>query len=176
MLEAWQIVLIVIGSVFILFILIQVTGLGFFFSFKSMLSKHITALNVVLQTKYDNINKLLSIMGKYDEEIVNKYQKELDEIDIKHLGHPHTKEGEQVRNKLSLLKEELLSILDRNEIFLRHEEINLAKAHILELDKVYYFQIMTYNADVIGYNYWIRFLPNRFIFKLFKVKEKEVIA
>lgn len=174
--ETYQIILIVFASVVAAYLLIILTAFMFFLSFKSMLRKHILALNVVLQTKYDNINKLVQIMYQYDANLLQKYQNELLKIDIIHLAKPHTKEGEMVRNALTMLKDELLLLTDSNEVFQKHEEISLAKQHILELDKVYYFQIMTYNADVIGYNYWIHFLPSRWVFNLFKIKPKEVIS
>lgn len=175
-LQAWQIVLIVLGSIVAAYLLIVIIDISFLLSFRTMLSKHITAFEIVLRTKYDNLKKLLRIMVQYDAKAVEKYIVEIDKIDMDHLAKPHTAEGEKVRNALSYIKEEAMSLLNNNEVFAKHEEIILSKQHILELDKSYYFQIMNYNADIIGYNYWLNFLPTRYIYKILKIKPKDIIA
>ena len=50
------------------------------------------------------------------------------------------------------------------------------KNNVNELDVQYRNNVIMYNADVLGYNYWIRFLPCRFIFQMFKIKKKEIIS
>ena len=42
------------------------------------------------------------------------------------------------------------------------------KNNIIESDSIYRNNVTMYNADVLGYNYWIRFFPCKFIFKLFR--------
>ena len=51
-----------------------------------------------------------------------------------------------------------------------------AKNNVLESDAIYRNNVTMYNADVLGYNYWIRFFPCAFVFKLFRVKKKEIIS
>lgn len=154
----------------------MVTGLLFAMSFHSLLRKHTKAFNVVIRTKYDNLDKLIQIIIANDATLGNKFNTKLKEIGIDELGDPSNQNSIKIRNDLVQLKDSLLIELSKNEILMKHEQILLLVKHIQELDQVYYIQIATYNADIIGYNYWVKFLPTRYIFKLFKIGTKEIIS
>ena len=175
-LEVWQIILIVLGVLLAIYLIIVLTDLMFVLSFHSLLRKHRVALNVLLQTKYDNIKVLSDLLKKYDSNYDPKYQEILDSIDIKHLSDLHTKESAKVRLQLVYLRDELMYIADKDENFGKNEEFKRAKQHIADLDQIYYAQVATYNADIIGYNYWIRFIPTRYIFNILKIKKKDLIS
>lgn len=175
-LDAWGITWIVIASILAAYLLLVLVDVMFVLSFRALLRKHIVALNVLLQTKYDNLKTLLNVISKYDDNLDPRYLETLNGIDIKHLAKPHTKEGGEARRQLSFLRDELIYEAARNESLKKHEEFLRAKQHIDDLDQIYYVQISTYNADVIGYNYWIRFVPTRYIYKLLRIKKKEIIS
>ncbi len=175
-LEVWQIVLIVIGSLLAVYLIIVLIDLMFVLSFHSLLRKHRVALNVLLQTKYDNIKVLNDLLKKYDSNYDPKYEEILNSIDINHLNNLQSKESAKVRLQLVYLRDELMYLANKNETFNKNEEFKKAKQHIADLDQIYYAQVATANADIIGYNYWIRFIPTRYIFNLLKIKKKDLIS
>ncbi len=174
--DVGYIVLIVFGSIIGAYLLLVFIDVMFVISFHSLLKKHIIALNIFLQTKYDCLASLVHLLAKYQKNLDVKYFQVIEDIDIKHISKPHTKEGESVRRRLAQLQSDLLYLVNSDPRLDKHEEFIRAKEHIQELDQIYYVQITTYNADVIGYNYWIRFVPTRFIYTLLKIKKKDIIV
>ena len=75
-----------------------------------------------------------------------------------------------------MLRDELVYLAEQNERLSKHGEIRQAKNNITEMDANYRNLIAMYNADAIGYNYWISFIPTRYIYKLLKVQSKQIIS
>ncbi len=174
--EGYQIALLVIGiivSVYLIFVLIDFI---FFVSFKVNLKKHTHAIAVFLQSKYDNIHKLLELVNKYAIPVNTEYVNKYTQIDTKCFSSPDTPSCIAARATLNQLKNEIVVIVRGDEILNKHNEIKQALSSIEEMDTNYRMLVATYNADVIGYNYWIHFLPTRYIYKLAKVNDKQIIA
>ena len=60
--------------------------------------------------------------------------------------------------------------------FRNNNEIETLISNINENDECYRSRIVNYNSNVQGFNYWIKFLPSRFIFKIAKIKEKSPLS
>ena len=54
-------------------------------------------------------------------------------------------------------------------------EFELISGNVEEAEKLYRQHVVLYNADVLGYNFWISFFPTRFIYKILKFKTKDII-
>ena len=174
--EPWQITLLVIGIIFLGYVLLFITNIGFVHFFKSTLRKHNKALAVILNTKYDNLSKLINITKKlgetFDEDLLNKFYS----LEPKDFAKQYTEKCKDARDILSLLKNQIIYLSSTNPSLEKHNEFQLLKDNVIELDVVYRVNIAMYNADVLGYNYWIRFLPFRYVFLLLKFKEKDLIS
>lgn len=174
-LTSLDIFLIVVASILGVELILCLVGLLFVLAFKSILKKHTKALKVVLYTKYDVTNKLIKLFIdakiNLDENLLNAFNK----IKLEDFDKIDSTECLESRKSLSFLRDELLYIGSSNELIRKDNRFIEGKNSILELDKVYRNSIAMYNADVLGYNYWIMFLPYRFIYKLFKIKKKEII-
>ncbi len=165
-------IIVIIG----LFIFVSIIGYIFFGVFSHILKKHNDALALVLKAKYDNIEKLLTILIDNDVSDVDKYLNKLHEIQFIDMQRQDSKQCQIVRETLSSLRDEAMFLLESNPSVNKNEIVKTAKKNILDIDIIYRNHIAMYNADVLGYNYWIKFLPNRLIFKMFKVREKELIS
>ena len=166
-------VLIAIAAIWTLFL---ITDLIFVMFFKTVLKKHAKGMTVILNAKYENTKKLYEIFKNYKVPVDRKLIDTLEKIDPKTFGDQSTKECELARTALSYLRDEASFISNKNRELLEKPDFMIAKNNVLELDTQYRSNVAMYNADVLGYNYWISFLPCRFIFKMFKVKKKELIA
>ena len=151
-------------------------NLLFIFFFKTILNKHSKAMTVILNAKYENTKKLFEIMQKYDVEVEDKILDALKSVDVKTFKNHDDKDSEESRAVLAYLRDEANFISNRNKQLSDKADFQLAKSNVLELDAQYRNNVVMYNADVLGYNYWISFLPCRFIYKIFKVKKRKIIG
>ena len=132
-------------------------------------------MTVTLNAKFDNIKKLFEIMIKHDVEVDKKLIDTLNSINIMDFKIPDSEACKIARDKLTFLREEAMNIARKQIKLEKNNEFVTAKNNVLEMDSVYRNIVACYNADVLGYNYWIKFLPNRWIFKLIKLKTKNLI-
>lgn len=175
-LEWYESLLIAVGSFFGLWLFISLIGLIFFGVFSHILKKHNRALTVVLKTKYDNIEKLFLVLKDSDIEVDDSYLTRLYSIQVSDFEKQDSVTCAKARETLSMLRDEAMFLSERKENVSKNEIVKLAKKNILDIDIIYRNHIAMYNADVLGYNYWIKFLPNRLLFKVFRVKEKNLIS
>lgn len=174
-LEVYQIILLVLLGILGVYFLIVICDLIFVFSFKNILKKHDKSLSIVLAVKYENIKKLFEIMNNLNVKIDQNVLDDLYSIDVSLFENQASETCKFAREKLSKLRDIAMFIASNNATLIKHNEFIVAKQNVLENDEVYRVKLAMYNADVLGYNYWIKFLPTRFIFKILKVKEKDLI-
>ena len=171
-----QVTLIVVGAMLGLWIALLIVNLIFVGSFSTIFKRHKKALPVILITKHDNLKNVINILNQSGVDLDNRYIALLNDINENDFVEPGSAQFEKSKNTLSYLKDELFFIADQHPELNGDSEFKEAKQNIIESDTLYRNTVMMYNADVLGYNYWIRFLPCRFIFKLFRVKKKQIIS
>ena len=176
MLEGYQIFLIVFGSIVGFYLLIVIMDVIFLFAFRNILNTHSKSLEVFLHLKYDNIKKLIDIVQKEEGAIDSKILESFSSIDPACFSNQEDPECLRARGVLSSLRIDLVCLIDKDEKLAKSKNVLDAKKAIVEMDSNYRTLIAMYNADVLGYNYWLRFLPTRFIYKLLKKETKQIIA
>ena len=174
--QALNITLTVIIAIIALWFLFLIVDLLFVLFFSTVLKKHAKAMTVILNAKFENTKKLYDLFITYNIPVEAKLLETLNSINPADFNRQDTKEGTEARTMLSYLRDEANFISNKNKILLEKADFVIAKNNVLELDTQYRSNIAMYNADVLGYNYWITFLPCRFVFKIFKVKKKDIIA
>ena len=170
------IVLIVVGSILGLWLLTLIVNLIFVSSFSSYFKKHKKAIPVILYTKCDSLKAIISILNQSGIDVDNRYVALVNDISFEDFVEPGSTQFEKSKNTLTYLKEELFSLASTHPELEGDEEFMQAKRNIADSDTLYRNTVMMYNADVLGYNYWIGFLPCFFVFKIFKVKKKTPIS
>ena len=173
--QTWNIVLSVIVWIAVVYIGVLIVNFVFIGFFKRTLKIHSKSMTVTLNAKFDNIKKLFDIMIKHDVETNPKLIEILNSIDVMDFKIPDSEACKIAREKLTFLREEAMNIARKQIKLEKNNEFVLAKNNVLEMDGVYRNIVACYNADVLGYNYWIKFLPNRWIFKIFRFKAKNLI-
>ena len=170
------ITLIVIAGIIGLWFLLLVVNLIFVFSYLAIFRKHKNAIAVILFTKYENIGKLIAIIKQSNIEIDGKLEANYKEIPQNAFENPESEVYIKAKDTLSYLKDEIVFLVNQHPELLENPEFVQARNNVNDADLIYRSNVVMYNADVLGYNYWIRFLPCRFIFKLFRYKKKEIIS
>ena len=174
--EALKITLIVVGSIIAVWLLLLIVDLIFVGSYLAIFKKHKKAMVVILFTKLENMKKIFSIMKQSGVDIDAKLVASLNEVKEEDFQEPASEACEKSKKSLSYLKDEIMFIANQNLDLNENSEFVTAKNNILESDTLFRTNVMMYNADVLGYNYWIRFFPCSFIFKMFRVKKLETIS
>ena len=174
--DALRITLIVVGSILGTWILLLIVNLIFVGSYLTIFKKHKKAIVVILYTKLENMRKIFSILHQSGIDIDNRLGALLADVHEEDFNEPGSKAYDKSNNALSYLKDEVMFIVNQHPDLNGDPEFILAKSNVQEADNIYRNNVTMYNADVLGYNYWIRFFPCAFVFKLFKVKKKEIIS
>ena len=159
----------------IIYLLIIIVSISFVWSFRSIMSHHNHDITVILTNRRDNYIKLADLINKSGVKLDKKQVEVLNSFDLKRIETQDGEDAKLAREELTSLGEYLVMTATANEVSLNNEEYQNVMANINELDKVYRQHLMMYNADVLGYNFWINFFPTRFIFKILRFKKKDNI-
>ena len=174
--EALRITLIVLGSILAAWLLLLILDLIFVGSYLTIFKKHRKAMVVILYTKLENMKKLFALVKQSGINIDNRLVAILNDIDERDFEDPSSQACNKSNASLSYLKDEIMFVVNQHPDLTNNPEFVQVKSNIIESDSIYRNNVTMYNADVLGYNYWIRFFPCKFIFKLFRVKKKEIIS
>ena len=173
----WLIItLIVIAGIIGLWLILLAINLIFVGSFSTIFKHHKKAIVVILYTKLENMKKLLSVLNQSGVKCDSKISNTLSSINSSDFNEPGSEQFIKSKNALSYVKDEIMFVTNENQELNQDPEFITYKNNVNDADTQYRNNVIMYNADVLGYNYWIRFLPCRFIFKMFKVKRKEIIS
>lgn len=174
--EALRISLIVVGAIIGTWLLLLIVNLIFVGSYLTIFKKHKKAMVVILYTKLENMKRLFAIINQSGINIDNRLVALLNDIHEQDFEDPASQACDKSKNTLSYLKDEIMFIANQNPELANDLDFIQAKNNVLDSDAIYRNNVTMYNADVLGYNYWIRFFPCAFVFKMFKVKKKEIIS
>ena len=166
-------VAIFIGAIYLLFVIIDVI---FVVSFSSILSRHDHDLCLILTNKKDNLDNLVILLNKHGAKLDKKMVEALASFDLKAIEHQEASEAKTARELLtSICDYLLLTARDDNKIS-NDAEFLLIASNLDEPEKVYRQHVVLYNADVLGYNFWIKFTPTCYIYKILKRQPKNIIS
>lgn len=175
-LPEWAIALIIVGAVIGSWFLLLITDVIFVLTFRTILKKHVSALTVILNTKYINLTKIFQKAKDNGIELSDRLKEILSKMDEIGFTKHDSKLGEEMRAYLSYLGEEAKHIILRNKSLLDDPEMEIIQTNLKDIEIQLRSAIAMYNADVLGFNYWINFLPTRIVYKLLKIKKKELIS
>ena len=162
-----------IAALYLLFVIVDVV---FVVSFSSILANHDHDLFVILTNKKDNLSNCLVLLNKHKVKVDKKVADSLNNFDIQLIEHQDGEEARKARELLTLLSEQIMSVARDNPKVTEDEEFTLIETNVNELESVYRHHVVLYNADVLGYNFWISFFPTRYIYKILKRKHKNIIS
>lgn len=118
---------------------------------------------------------LMELLNKSGVKLDKKKVDSLVNFDLRRIETHDGEEAKAAREELTSLNEYFLSICGQNDLNDEDGEIQRVLSNINELETVYRHHLMMYNADVLGYNFWISFYPTRYIYRILKFKPKENI-
>ena len=159
----------------IAYALVLIVGIAFVCSFVSIMSHHNHDLTVILTTKRDELIKLEELLVADDVPLDQEKVAVLEDFDLKRIENQDGEVAKNARDELTSLYEYFLGVVNNKNGLLDNDDYQLVLSNLTELENVYRHHLMMYNADVLGYNFWINFFPTRFIFKILRFKKKDNI-
>jgi len=138
--------------------------------------KSLEAIDVLIVQKYDMLRLISKLFVKYDitvpPEFVLNVRPKFEET----LADISPEERAIVKAFLTQTAQALFYYGEVNPQLAQHPDYIAVKERYAEIDRQYRQSVTLYNADVIGYNYWIRFGWFRWVSKWRKLTNKEVIS
>lgn len=159
----------------ILYALIVIVSVSFAWSFASIMSHHSHDITVILTNKRDNLIKLAELLMSSGVKVDKKINESIHNFDLKRIEKQDGEDAKKAREELTSYTEYFLSLDIVDKSVSNSEDYIKIIENINELENVYRHHLMMYNADVLGYNFWIKFLPTRYIFKILRFKPKDNI-
>ena len=158
-----------------LYAIFLVIDIIFVVSFRSILSHHDHDLFLILTNKKDNLDKLAALINKHNIKVDKKQADALANFDLNIIEHQDGEEAKNARELLTSISEYFLYVARDNDKVTNDPEFELISGNVDESEKLYRQHVVLYNADVLGYNFWISFFPTRFIYRILKFKAKDII-
>ena len=171
----WSIVINVIIGLAIFYLLIIIVDVGFVVSFRSIMKKHDHDISVILTNKKDNLTKLIPLLSEHGVKMDKKNVDNFTNFDLARINNQDNQQAKQARDELTLLSDYFLALCYEHSAVNESADFLFIDRTLKDIDRVYRQHILMYNADVLGYNYWINFFLTRYIYKIFRIKEKEII-
>ncbi len=171
----WEILGYIILALVILFIAICIMGFIFFGYFTRVLNTRAKAIINVLKAKYDFVLELKSSVLAVDPNVNVPSLPYLDEVKISDNLEIGGDQFQSYKEVISVVTSDFTNAINTSDTLSKNEKLKGILLNIEELDVSFRSHVAQYNSDAIGYNYWIKFLPTRFVFKLTKVEPKKSI-
>lgn len=173
--EPLLITIIVLSVIFGLYLLTIIVNLLFIATFKHTMKKHNKALSVLYTSKLDQLIKMHQILLDAGATFDHKVISTIKEINPENFKDQNLEECKIAKDKLTYLQQEIMVKLPLFPALSESTEFTLINDLLIEIERNMRIYSIAYNSDVLGYNYWVRFMPCRYIFLIFKVKLKETI-
>ena len=158
-----------------LYAIFLVIDIIFVISFRSIMSHHDGDLFLILTNKKDNLDKLAVLINKHNIKVDKKQADALANFDLKVIEHQDGEEAKKARELLTSISEYFMYVARDNDKVTNDAEFELISGNVEAAEQLYRQHVVLYNADVLGYNFWISFFPTRFIYKILKFKTKDII-
>ena len=149
-------------------------NIAFIKVFLKKFREHKHALNIALTEKYEVISRLIDLANKNGVTLEQNYLDLFNEIKTIDFVSFETEICEKSKNSLAVLKQEIIGACKNSSSIQNDDEYKNYVEELNMLDNQIRYLVVSYNADVIGYNYWIHFKPFNYIFHLMGVKEKNI--
>ena len=171
----WNIIILILLILVGVYLLVFITNIVFVFSFGNMMKRDNRGIRVSLSAKLDILRKCQEVIVAKDIKLTEKCTHSLRYLDSEDFLEAQKEEFTNSTQEMALVEKEISGILFSSRKLAHDDEVELLKSLLKDVNESLKTSIMAYNADVLGYNYWVRFTPCKYIFLILKVKLKKTI-
>ena len=170
------VVLIIVGILFVLFVFFEIVAYVSLKKLNERTEKRNYNVNILLAQKYDILVLMAKVFKKYKLTIPSEFQEELSPKKDSSLKIITLTERLTVKPYLMKASQSLLYFAESNENVKNDAEYQILKKSLLEIDTNHRKALALYNADAVGFNYWIKVWILRPVVLLAGFKEKEIVS
>ena len=175
-LSLWHAILIIIGTIGIILIIIELIALHLLKKHNDRIDRHEYNVNMLLAQKYDILLLIAKVFKKYNVKIPTEFEEELSPKMDESLKSLTITERLTVKSYLMKAAQTLLYFAEINDKVKNDSQFKILRDSLIEIDKNHRKAIASYNADVIGFNFWISYGALKPIVKLMGFKKRDIIS
>ena len=173
--KGWGVLIFILLILVAAYLLLLVVNIVFVISFGNMMRRDNRGIRVSLSAKLDILRKAQEVINANEIKITEKCAHSLRYLDSEDFFEAQLEEFIVATEELSMVEKEISGILFSSRKLANNDEVELIRSLLKDVNESLKTSVMAYNADVLGYNYWIRFTPCKYIFIIFKTKLKKTI-
>ena len=176
-LAKWQMILIIIAFVLVcLWLLILITSIAFSIVFRKRVKNSSNAINVLLTQRYEIMKIFIKIAENHGASIPENEVKAVEKLE-RISDFQKLKKEDRDERVLSFMQtaNKIISLCDHNKEVFNDPLYQDKLIEFTDTEEIYRQKSSQYNDDVIGYNYWISIFLNKFIFRMFGIRKKDLI-
>lgn len=174
--ETAQIILLGVGIFLLLVFILGLLSARALNKFEKRIDKRMHAINVILAQKYDLLILMAKIFKKYRVKLPTEFEEELSPSMDSNLKTLTLTERLTVKAYLMKTSQSIIYYAEQSEVIREDNDYLVLKRALVELDDNHRKVAALYNADAMGYNYWIHVWYLRPLSKLSKFKDKDLIV
>ena len=170
------IVLIVLAGILALYIIGVITCLIFSKVFSVKIKFSNNALNVLLHQRHEFALKIILLLEENGIEVSSESKKAIEKLE--RIDNFQALEKNDRNDRISVFSHQMADFMltiKANSAKIGEETTNKIIKEFKDLEDDYRQKSSVYNADIIGYNYWINALLVKWISKLFKRRSKDIV-
>lgn len=171
------IVLLVIASLIVLWIITFIVSISFTFIFKKKLKSGSNAVNMLLDQRLEIMNVFLSFAKQYKIKLSPDDVKNIALLERIHDFQKLSKEDRDYR-VLTFVHSSynIIAACESSSKLVKDPLYPNKLVEFNDIEESYRQKSALYNSDVIGYNYWVNVPTVKSLFKLFGLKNKDLIV
>lgn len=177
-LPVWAFVVIIIVLVLIGLFLITLLVSGIFVRvFYRQLKKNSSAINLLLSQRHEAVLEIVNLLKKHDVSIKKEDKKAVDKLERVNDFQALLKSDRDLR-VLSFIHSthNIITLCESTESVLKDPEYSDILLRFNDLEESYREKTALYNSNVYGFNYWINVPVAKYLYRLFKLRNKDLIV
>lgn len=177
-LELWAKILIIAGVIIVgLWLLTLIVTMVFALIFKKRLKNDSNAINLLLVQRFESMKDFITLCNNYNVELPKDDVKNIELLERISDFQKLTKEDRDNR-VLTFMHSayNIVSICNHSKKVSQDELYAGKMVEFNDIEDTYRQKTALYNADILGFNYWVGVLPVKFIFLIFKLKKRDLIV
>jgi hypothetical protein len=140
------------------------------------MAKHLEAIDVLIAQKYDLLRRISKIFVQLNISVPSEFMIQTRPKFENTLANIAPEERAIIKSFLMRTAQTLFFYGETIPELGRHKEYVGIKESYAEIDRQYRFTVNIFNADALGYNYWKDFFWFRWVARLRKYGEKDLIT
>ena len=174
--EPWQIFLLIVAIIAAVYLLSALAYFRIMKNFIRRINRRLDAIDVLLAQKYEVLRLVGKLFKKYKVSLPSEFEDDLAPHFDERLKEVTGTERTTIRSYLLKATQAVLFYGEQSKKLAADTEFIGLKKPLVEADDDYRKAVANYNADVLGYNYWISVILWRWVARLARFHPKDVIA